>query len=92
MYRIDRIVQNPVIFPDFILYILSIDVTRISDDSLTLFIFQKRGIHLTQGPTISCVSNFKKRFTTRFARVRMRRLVSSKRGIIPKYNAVVQLQ
>ena len=35
MYRIDRIVQNPVIFPDFILYILSINVTHISDDPLT---------------------------------------------------------
>ena len=45
MCRIDRIVQNLIIFPDFILHILSINVNRISDDPLIISIFQKEICH-----------------------------------------------
>ncbi len=45
MCRIDRIVQNQIIFSDFILYILSINVNRISDDPLIISIFQKEICH-----------------------------------------------
>ncbi len=39
------IVQNLMIFPDFILYILSIHVNRISDAPLIISIFQKEICH-----------------------------------------------
>ncbi len=52
MCRIDRIVQNLIIFPDFILYILSIHVNRISDDPLIISIFQKEICH---APRPSCL-------------------------------------
>ena len=36
MDRIDRIILNPIGFPDTILYILSIDVNRIPDGPLII--------------------------------------------------------